>query len=571
MDIDEVVIKLQRSKNYMDTGAGNLSRWFKCSKQTIYDAKDIVRGKLIQKVKPGPRILIFDIENAPMVVYAFSRWKQNISLNQTISESFLISWSAKWFMSTETMSDCITPEEALARDDSRIVKSLWELFDKADILVAHNACMTKGHKVLKKDFVWENVENLKIGDELFAFDEDFRGDGIPRKYNTSIVTASNIVLKDCVKITLENGETLTCSKDHPFLTRHSKRYRHWDWYKASELSITNKLGSCLTKVLTVSEETQHYHAGYLAAFFDADGCLNQTIRKDRINGYLFSCTFSQKDPHIIDKLKESLDFFGFKYSVRSYDRAHRDIKHIRILGGLSEQMRFLTICNPQKKNRIDYSKISQMKMSGIEDYSIVSIEDVGIQEVVQLSTSTHTYICNGFPMHNCNFDIPKANSRFIVHGLEPPSSYQVIDTLTIAKKQFGFSSNKLDALAGYFNIKTKLDTDFTLWAKCMDGDRDALNYMLKYNILDSEILEEVYIKLRPWVKAHPNSALYYNDNEQRCCNCGSSNVVKLDDKFYYTSVGKYEVYRCECGALSRGRKTVIDKTKNSITLTSVGK
>ena len=60
------------------------------------------------------------------------------------------------------------------------------------------------------------------------------------------------------------------------------------------------------------------------------------------------------------------------------------------------------------------------------------------------------------------FDVPKCNARFIVAGLAPPSFYKQIDTLDIAKKQFGFSSNKLDALAGYFGFKTKLDTSFEL-------------------------------------------------------------------------------------------------------------
>ena len=60
------------------------------------------------------------------------------------------------------------------------------------------------------------------------------------------------------------------------------------------------------------------------------------------------------------------------------------------------------------------------------------------------------------------FDIPKINSRFIIHGLNPPKPYKQIDTKKVAAKQFGFSSNKLDALAGYFGFPLKKDTDFEL-------------------------------------------------------------------------------------------------------------
>ena len=49
--------------------------------------------------------------------------------------------------------------------------------------------------------------------------------------------------------------------------------------------------------------------------------------------------------------------------------------------------------------------------------------------------------------HNGNaFDIPKIRARFALNGLPPTSFYQQIDTKITAAKEFGFSSNKLDAL-----------------------------------------------------------------------------------------------------------------------------
>jgi len=82
------------------------------------------------------------------------------------------------------------------------------------------------------------------------------------------------------------------------------------------------------------------------------------------------------------------------------------------------------------------------------------------------------------------FDIPKINARFVVHGLNPPSSYKQIDTLKIAKGNFGFSSNKLQHLATSFGIEGKYDTDFDLWKRCLEGDETSLEYMEKYNRQD---------------------------------------------------------------------------------------
>lgn len=175
--------------------------------------------------------------------------------------------------------------------------------------------------------------------------------------------------------------------------------------------------------------------------------------------------------------------------------------------------------------------------------------------------------------HNAErFDVAKINSRFVVNDLPPTSPYQVIDTLKIAKKQFGFSSNKLDELAIVLNLGIrKLDTDFTLWSGCMDGDKQSINEMEEYNRYDVTVLEEVYLKIRPWIKSHPNLALYSETDSSQCSNCGSTKL-KYIDNYYYTPTGKYEIMQCrECGAMNRKRHTSVHKDKRKNLLVSVSK
>lgn len=166
-----------------------------------------------------------------------------------------------------------------------------------------------------------------------------------------------------------------------------------------------------------------------------------------------------------------------------------------------------------------------------------------------------------------NFDIPKLNSRFILNGLPPTNPYRQIDTKEVAAKQFGFSSNKLDALAGYFGIEHKDDTDFKLWVRCLEGDKESLQYMEKYNKKDVAILEKVYLRLRPWIKGHPNVAVYIESENMVCPYCGSQHL-QADADYVYTQVNKYLAYRCaDCGGISRKRTTDYpkDKRKNLIT------
>ena len=68
------------------------------------------------------------------------------------------------------------------------------------------------------------------------------------------------------------------------------------------------------------------------------------------------------------------------------------------------------------------------------------------------------------------FDIPKLNSRFIHHKLSPPSTYKHIDTCSIAKSVFAFSSNSLKHLAKSLDLGVKIESGgLPLWFRCMVG------------------------------------------------------------------------------------------------------
>jgi hypothetical protein len=113
--------------------------------------------------------------------------------------------------------------------------------------------------------------------------------------------------------------------------------------------------------------------------------------------------------------------------------------------------------------------------------------------------------------HNADaFDIKKINSRLIVHGHPPPSSYKTIDTLKVARKAFKFDSNKLDNIGRYLGEGRKLaNTGAALWrACCEDGDPKAWATMGRYNRRDVSLLERTYTRLKAWMPQHPNLNLY---------------------------------------------------------------
>jgi len=174
--------------------------------------------------------------------------------------------------------------------------------------------------------------------------------------------------------------------------------------------------------------------------------------------------------------------------------------------------------------------------------------------------------------HNGNkFDIPKLNTRFLIHGLNNPRPYQAIDTLAHARRHLRVTSNRLDYLGEYLGLGRKKDTGgFKLWAGCMNGDQESLTNMQLYCDQDVLLLEAVYLKLRPFIKPHPNVGLLIGDNLERCPTCASVDLEPYGEYVTYTNI--YEACRCKsCGATSRSRKSITPKRDFSNLKTSLPK
>lgn len=161
------------------------------------------------------------------------------------------------------------------------------------------------------------------------------------------------------------------------------------------------------------------------------------------------------------------------------------------------------------------------------------------------------------------FDIKKLNARFVIQGFRPPSSFRQIDTLEIAKRVFGFTSNKLEYMADKLNTKYKKlkheeFSGFEMWKECLAGNPKAWKAMEKYNKYDVLSLEELYTKLIPWDSRINLSG--YSDGLEHVCTCGGT---AFDSKGYrYTSVSKFQRLICKsCGKETRANANLYTKDK----------
>jgi len=144
------------------------------------------------------------------------------------------------------------------------------------------------------------------------------------------------------------------------------------------------------------------------------------------------------------------------------------------------------------------------------------------------------------------FDIRKFNTRCLYHGLTPVKPPVLIDTYKIAKKAFALDSNRLDFIAEYTGSERKQDISRGLWLEALAGNRKAIKEIVDYNKQDIRVLEDVYLKIRPFVNAHINFNLENNDG---CPHCGSTKLHSRGVRRTKTRV--YRSYQCQdCGGWS---------------------
>lgn len=122
-----------------------------------------------------PIIGVMDIELLPAIVYTWGLFDQNISINQIISDSCMLSWAGKILNSSEIYSDILTPKEAKARDTKRITLSAFEFMKNCQILIGHNY-RSYDSKILNNNFLiyakplkYQIIDTLEIAKSSFRY------------------------------------------------------------------------------------------------------------------------------------------------------------------------------------------------------------------------------------------------------------------------------------------------------------------------------------------------------------------------------------------------------------------
>jgi hypothetical protein len=131
--------------------------------------------------KNKPKILIIDIETAPLTVYCWGLFDQNISLDQVKEDWHLISFSAKWY-GEKKMIYADQRNEKNVSNDLKMVRQIASLLEEADIVLGQNSKGFDTKKInsrikfwnskLKKDKIeipssYKHIDTLLLNKKLF--------------------------------------------------------------------------------------------------------------------------------------------------------------------------------------------------------------------------------------------------------------------------------------------------------------------------------------------------------------------------------------------------------------------
>ena len=128
--------------------------------------------------KTQPKILVYDIETAPMLGYVWGLWDNTLGLNQIESDWYILSWSAKWLGDSD--DDVMYMDGRYNKnieDDTELLEGIWKLLDEADIVLTQNG-ISFDQKKLNARFIlngfeppssYRHIDTKRIAKSKFGF------------------------------------------------------------------------------------------------------------------------------------------------------------------------------------------------------------------------------------------------------------------------------------------------------------------------------------------------------------------------------------------------------------------
>lgn len=132
----------------------------------------------------GPEILFFDIETAPNLSYVWGHWEQNVIKHER--EWYILCVSYRWGVDGKTKVISLPDYDGYEKDpedDKALCQDLWDLLDRADIVIGHNGDRFDIRKSNARFILhgmtppshYRTVDTLKAARRFFMFNSNSLG------------------------------------------------------------------------------------------------------------------------------------------------------------------------------------------------------------------------------------------------------------------------------------------------------------------------------------------------------------------------------------------------------------
>lgn len=262
--------------------------------------------------------------------------------------------------------------------------------------------------ILMADTTMRPIRDIRIGDEIMGFDKKQRTDDKTgrMKLTKAVVTEIHSFVSPVVKMTLDSGEIIRCTRDHRWYLKDRGPTR--EMYGQVVLGRTKLARVCPPRLPELSAGDQR-RAGWLSGFFDGEGTVSQQQRPGTDYNVGTTIAFYQgsgRNKPLCDKLEENLRHFGFEFTYAEDERKpNKDApcygyRTYRIKSdGLPTFQRFLHIVQPTKwRDRLQSGIFKTNFVKGRE--KVVKIEPDGEEVVYGLTTTTGNYVVWGLASSN---------------------------------------------------------------------------------------------------------------------------------------------------------------------------
>lgn len=253
---------------------------------------------------------------------------------------------------------------------------------------AEGYCLHPKTRILLADLAWKELDDIQVGDELVSVDEQITGFKKHRKIRHATVLGKVRTRRPALRITFTGGAEVVCSQDHKWLAQ-STGGNGFKWREARELKPTYRI----SYIGEPWEAGRSWDAGYLSGLFDGEGYLHAPTAPNAA----FRIGFSQRPGAVLDACGDALERCGFKFDD---PRPHAGGTMELQLTGLYQCLRLLGSIKPRRL-WARARDVWQGKKFPSSTATIERIERIGYNDLIDIETSTGTFIAEGLVSHNC--------------------------------------------------------------------------------------------------------------------------------------------------------------------------